>query len=130
MTCFIALEIVLWCKKWFICHFYSPCFEYLESYIFFLQIIQTQLFVSQGNIKFDKKAKIQVLETFEGIFYESFTHHWLEESFTGASSIFFRMTQTVRPFICWCCITFTSDTIFKMMQIVRPLVYGCFIKLL
>ena len=51
---------------------------------FFLQVIQTQLFVSQGNIKFDKKAKIQVLQTLEGILYESFTYHWPEEPFTGA----------------------------------------------
>ena len=99
MTFFIALEIVLWCKNWFMCHFYSPCFEYLEKSIFFLQVIQTQLFVSQGNIKFDKKAKIQVLQTLEGILYESFTHHWPEESFTGASSRFCKMTQSVRPFI-------------------------------
>ena len=56
-------------------HFYSPCFEYLEKGIFFLQVIQPQLFVSQGNIKFDKKVKIQVLQTLEGILYESFTHY-------------------------------------------------------
>eukprot|EP00493_Phyllostaurus_siculus_P020457 UN20782 len=41
------------------CHFYSPCFEYLENAFFFLQVIQTQFFVSQGNIKFDKKEKFK-----------------------------------------------------------------------
>ena len=98
-TFFIALEIVLWCKNWFMCHFYSPCFEYLEKMHFFLQVIQTQLFVSQGNIKSDKKVKIQDLQTLEGMLYESFTHHWPEESFTGASSSFCKMTLGIRPFL-------------------------------
>ena len=90
------------------CHFYFPCFDYIENCFFFLQVIQTHVFVSEGDIKFDKKAKVQVLQTFEGIFYASFTYHWPEESFTCASSRFCKMKQSVRPFICWCSITFSS----------------------
>lgn len=132
MTFFIALEIVLWWKNWFMRHFYSPCFEYLEKGIFFLQVIQTQLFVSQGNIKFDKKVKIQVLQTLEGILYESFTHYWPEKSFTGASSRFCKMTQIVRPLIDGRFIIYfhPNDSIDKMTQIVRPLIHGRFIKIL
>ena len=51
MTFFIAIEIGFSCKKLFMRHLCSSCFDYLEIFIFFLQIIQTHIFVSQGRIK-------------------------------------------------------------------------------
>ena len=62
MTFSIALEIVLSCKNWFMCHVYSSCFDYPKKHIFFLELIQTHIFVSQGSIKFEKNAKIQMLK--------------------------------------------------------------------
>ena len=38
-------------------HVYSSCFDYQENDIFFLELIQSHIFVSQGNIKFEKKCK-------------------------------------------------------------------------
>ena len=74
---------------------------------------------------------MQVLQTFEGIFHESFAHHWLEESFTGASSRFYKMTQNIRPFLDRFFIVYfhPNDSTAKVTQIVRPLIYGSFFKI-
>ena len=56
-------------------HVYSSCFDYQENDIFFLELIQTHIFVSQGNIKFEKNAKNQMLKTLEGIFHVPFNHY-------------------------------------------------------
>ena len=56
-------------------HVYSSCFDYQENDIFFLELIQSHIFVSQGNIKFEKNAKNQMLKTLEGICHVPFNHY-------------------------------------------------------
>ena len=141
MTFFIALEIVSWCKKWFMCHFYSPCFEYLESYVFFPASNTNQLFVSQGNIKFDKKAKIQVLQTFEGIFHTSLTWSVIYRRFIKFFQndanrpilhllVLYHFYFKTIPFSKWRKLSDpsfmgASSNFCEMTQIVRSFIYGC-----
>ena len=129
MTFSIALEIVLFCKNWFMSHVYLSCFDYQENYVFFLKLIQTHISASQGSIRFEKNAKIKMLKILEGIFYLLFKMNrfstWRkpsDPSFVGAVSLllrirfskwrklsdpslmgalsrFCKMTQTIPPFI-------------------------------
>ena len=46
-------------------HVYSSCFDYPKKHIFFLELIQTHIFVSQGSIKFEKKCKNSNVESLD-----------------------------------------------------------------
>ena len=74
---------------------YLSCFDYQENYIFFLKLIQTHISVSQGNIRFEKNAKIKMLEILEGIFHVPFNHYEGDPSFVGASSNYFISNESI-----------------------------------
>ena len=145
MTFFIALEIVLWCKNWFMCHFYSPCFEYLEKCIFFLQVIQTQFLFLKGIsnlIKSENSSFTNSRRHFVWIFHTSLTWRVIYRRF-----IKILQNDAKCPTLHWWAlhhifspnwlngqkIRKLSDPSFmgalsrfcKMTQTVRPFIYGC-----
>ena len=132
MTFFIALEIVLWWKNWFMRHFYSPCFEYLEKGIFsckwykpnclFLKGISN--LIKKWKFKFCKLSKafcmnlshIIDLKSHLQALHQDFAkwHKLSDPSFMGVLSRFCKMTQTVRPFIYGCLRRFVLKILMKL----------------
>ena len=72
----MALEIVLVlsCKNGCTSNVCYSCFDYQENHNFFLELIETHIFVSQGIIKFERNTKIQMLKKLEGIFHAPLNH--------------------------------------------------------
>jgi len=65
---------VLSCKNGCTSNVCSSCFDYQENHNFFLELIETHIFVSQGIIKFERNTKIQMLKKLEGIFHAPLNH--------------------------------------------------------
>ena len=119
MTFSIALEIVLFCKNWFMSHVYLSCFDYQENYVFFLKLIQTHISVSQGSIRFEKNAKIKMLKILEDNFHLLFKMNRFST---------WRKPSDRHLLVLHQIILFKMNWFFKMTQDVYPSIHGRFIE--